>query len=85
MALVQFKDEINNVSITRRMSAPKKVTRLDHWYKAARKTIPQIPDLLVPGTSIINTQCTFQWITWEVKDEVGNRSYVVINRRIDSF
>lgn len=85
MAIVQFKDEINKVEITRRMSAPKKVTRLEHWYKEARRIIPQIPDIQMPGMEVINTQCTFKWITWEVKDPKGHRSYVVINRRADSL
>jgi len=85
MALVQFKDEIKGIEITRRMSAPKKVERLESWYKEARKIIPQIPDIQLQGYEVINTQCTVNWITWEVKDEVGNRSYVVINRRADSL
>lgn len=85
MAMVQYRDEINGVDITRRMFPPKKVERLEHWYKAARKVITEIPDIQLSGMEVINTQCTIDWITWEVKDSRGFRSYVVINRRANSF
>jgi len=81
MALVQFKDEINNVCITRKMAAPKKVERVEYWFKAARKVIPEIPGTYQSRT----TQVTGKWITWELESPRGERCYVVIDRSIPAI
>lgn len=86
MALVQFKDEINRVTITRRMFPPKKVESLMHWLKSARKVIPEIPDVWDSNAwQVINTQMSVKWITWEISDHQQHRCYVVIDRKADSI
>jgi hypothetical protein len=77
--LVQYRDEPNNVSITRTMFAPRRgISDASQWFKEARKIIPQIP--LDHG--LLLTQCTPHWITWELEHpQTGARSYVVIDRK----
>lgn len=85
MALVQYKDEINNVTITKKMFPPKKVDRIERWFDAARKVIPEIPDPIAQGYGILRTQMTVKWIVWELTSPKGERSYVVIDRSIPSI
>lgn len=81
MALVVFRDQVNNVEISKKMFPPKKVASLEHWLKEARKVISQIPT----DCSVINTQCNSRWITWELTSPKGERTYVVIDRSVPSI
>lgn len=82
MALVVFRDEVNNVEISKKMFPPKKVTVLEQWFKAARKVIPQIPG---DSLRIINTQVSSRWITWELYSHKEERTYVIIDRSVPSI
>lgn len=89
MAVVQvvdmLKPENDGRRITRGMVVPKKVTSLEHWLKAARKAIPQIPNLSTGECIIEQHHATPKNITFHLRRANGTRVYVVIDRERDAL
>ena len=83
MALVLWKYPQGNVEISRRMFAPKRVTEISAWYKAARKVIPQIPSLEEGGLWYLRDhEVSLNEITYVVRrNDNGDLAYVKIDRR----
>lgn len=77
MPAVQYRDEVNKIEITRRMPTPKKVSSIDHWYKASRKLIPEIPDHFV----VRNTFATEAYVRFELVSNAGAKAHIVIDRK----
>jgi hypothetical protein len=91
MAQVQYVGPLGEPNVTRTLQAPKKMYELAHWYKAARKRIPQIPEVegatyhQRSGFALVNTTYDLKWITFELEDLVGNRAKIVINRQASAL
>lgn len=81
MALVQYRNEVKEISITKRMGAPKKMT-MEAWFKAARKLIPEIPDPKNSDWMISHEHAEIKWIRFELHNTVQERCYVVIDRMV---
>lgn len=84
MALVQLRNEVKGVNITKRMPTPKKMT-LEGWFKAARKLIPEIPDPKNSDWIISHEHAEVKWIKYELHNTVQERCYVVIDRTVPSI
>lgn len=81
MPTVQYVDQANNVRITKPMVTPKKMARIEYWFKGARKAIPEI--LAVDnGVWMIGFQeANAEWIRFDLISAKGERRYVVIMRK----
>lgn len=71
---------------TKSMATPKAITKLTHWYKEARKAIPQIPEALdkltgPTGWFISHQEADVKWVKFDLEDKSGKRAYIVILRR----
>lgn len=84
MAEAQFRNETQNISITRRMGAPKTAT-LQAWFKEIRKHIPQVPDPKKTDWLIFHQHADLKWIKFEMQNSVGERCYIVVNRQTPSM
>lgn len=80
MALAQYRFEPKNINITKRMPAPKKVERIEAWFKQARKMIPEIPSPENSDWQITHQEASVQWIKYEMHNSIGERCYVIIDR-----
>lgn len=80
MALAQYKFEPKGICISKKMPAPKKVERIEAWFKQARKLIPEIPNPEQTDWQITHQDATVKWINFEMHNSVGERCYVVIDR-----
>ncbi|TXH42027.1 MAG: hypothetical protein E6Q97_36420 [Desulfurellales bacterium] len=81
MAVVQYRNEIRQQDISRRMFAPKKVTEIDAWFKAARSVIPEIPNPKDTDWSIFNHSASPDYIRFDMFNSIGERCYIIIARR----
>jgi hypothetical protein len=63
------------------MSVPRKFQDLDHWFKEARKAIPEIPNIERTDWQVFDTIVTQVYVIYELQDSVGNKAAVVIERR----
>ena len=85
MPLVQFSYPPKQINLHRFMSPPRKYQDLPSWLKQARKVLPQIPDCERTDWFIWDTIVTLQTIIFELRDSVGNRCAVAIDRRATQF
>ncbi len=87
MPQVQYVDQVKRERITKNMPTPKKMSNILAWYKAARKVIPEIPDVYSKSASgmwyIIREEANTDYITFEVKHRDGHRRHVVIFRNLN--
>ena len=87
MPQVQYVNPIKTERITATMPTPKKMANIMAWYKAARKAIPEIPDVYSNAASgmwyIIKEEANLDYITFEVKHRDGHRRYIVIFRNLN--
>ncbi len=81
MAIVQYRHETKGIEVTKTMFAPKKAGVLDAWFKEARKIIPSIPNTKDTDWFIAHGDADLDWIKFELHNSVGERCYVVINRK----
>jgi hypothetical protein len=84
MALAQYRMETQGVQVTRRIPAPKVATEMG-WHKSARKHIPQVPDLRLSDWKLSTFTADLAWIHIEYTNSVGERAYLVIDRRVPSI
>lgn len=85
MALVRFNFSTpTSIPIAKKFGAPKKVERMDAWFKAARKVIPEIPNPDQTDWQITCEHATVdaKYITFEMANSVGDRCSVIIDRTI---
>lgn len=81
MALVQYRNDLLDINIQRGMPAPKKIEKLEAWFKQARKVIPQIPDAPNGLWNITHQSASIKWISFELETPQGERCYVIIDRQ----
>lgn len=81
MAVVQFRNDPKGINITKPMFPPKKVSEMSAWYKAARKVIPDIPDLEQRTWTLAHALADLQWVKFELRNAIGERAYVIIDRK----
>lgn len=81
MPRVQFSFPPRDINITKDMPSPRRIGELDHWYKQARKVIPEIPNLQETDWFIFQQEITESSIVFEIHDSVGQKCAVVIDRR----
>ena len=81
MPRVVFSCPPAQIHISRSMRAPKKFQSLPHWFKEARKAIPNIPNVDDSDWAIHKEMVTVGSIIWELRDSVGNQCAVLIERR----
>ena len=75
----------NGATTTRNMVTPKRITSVQHWYKEARKSIPNIPEALigVVGNNkwmIEHCETDIKWVKFDLMSGTGERAYIVILR-----
>ncbi len=80
MALTQYRDLKKNITISKRMGAPKKVERMEAWLKEARKVIPQIPSVKDTDWQITHQLATSKRIIFEMHNSIGEACTVEIDR-----
>lgn len=80
MARVQLVDQFRKINMTKQFRPPKKVGDLDAWYKAARKAIPQIPDIKNSDWFPYQQGASLDRIAYELHNPIGERCYVTIER-----
>jgi hypothetical protein len=70
-------------TITKKFGAPKKMT-MEAWYKAARKVIPEIPNVKDTDWQILSEEATkdARWIIYDLANSVGDRAKVLIDRTV---
>lgn len=83
MALAKFTK--GEQSKTARMFAPKKITEISAWYKAARKVIPFMPDLDKTDWFMTHHEATIHLIEIRIANSVGEEAVLLIDRRIPAL
>lgn len=68
------------------MNTPKRMTSLAHWYKAARETLPKIPDVTssYSGWQISHVYADVDVIIFVLHSNIGGKTgvaHVTIDRR----
>lgn len=90
MAKVQYYNVHHKVSATRGLPAPKRnIEDLSNWYKAAKKVIPEIPQLMTEahvmtyneGYFLIHQHVDENWIKFEISNHKAERAWVIIDRK----
>lgn len=84
MAMVQFRNDPKSIDITKRMFAPKTAT-MHHWFKEARKVIPEIPNPKQTDWIIAHEEADLRWVKFELANSVGERCFIVIDRTTASM
>lgn len=84
MALAQYRDEINKVCISKRFAAPK-VASVQHWYRAARNVIPELPDIRKTDWYIFSEEATTRYIKYDLRNAKDERKYLIIDRTVPSI
>lgn len=89
MAMVSWTVPHQDVSITKGFGVPTKASVLyKGWYKAAKKVIKELPmHPSLDGQDPIWTQSgevsvSIDYIKWEFVDNLGNKAYLVIARKV---
>jgi hypothetical protein len=80
MPIAQYRDQVNKVEITKRFGAPK-VASVQHWYKAARKVIPELPDIRKTDWYIFSEGISRQYIHFELRNAKDEKRHLVIDRQ----
>jgi len=82
MNRVQFSYPALGINITKVMVPPKNRSSSQHWLKAARKVIPQIPDIINhPDWYIYQEVITDATILLELRDSAGRKCALIIERK----
>lgn len=79
MPIVQYTTN-KDIIEERNMPTPRRMDKIEYWYKAARKAIPSIPDVNKTIWSIIQITTTLSTIIFELSDGIGNKRAVIIDR-----
>jgi hypothetical protein len=69
---------------TANFGTPKRVTEVEAWLRSARKAIPEIPDF--PNgvwRAVGDPQISTDFIRWELESVLGERAYIIIDRKYD--
>lgn len=83
MPTVQY---IHNGEIfTKQMITPKQITKVEKWYKEARKALPQIPEAQVGLFMDREWMITWyetnpKWVKFDLENRIGEKAYIVILR-----
>jgi hypothetical protein len=78
---VTFSYPAYNLSITKYMGTPPNYQSLLSWLKTARKVIPQIPNPEQSDWFISQEVITLETVCLELKNSIGLRCSVIIERR----
>lgn len=75
----------NGETVTKQMPTPKSITRLEKWYKEARKAVPQIPEALYNVFAnnqwcIIEQEADVKWVKFDLISLDHRKAYIVILR-----
>ena len=75
----------NGETVTKQMPTPKRITSLQHWYKEARKAIPQIPEALIGVFGphqwcIVESEADIKWVKFDLLSLDNRKAYIVILR-----
>lgn len=90
MARVQYRWPSANIDIMKTYVIPKQVTKIEAWWKAARRAIPEIPDVFVGSPRMLNSAsgwmythhtADIKWIKFDLESASGEKAYVVIDRQ----
>jgi hypothetical protein len=82
MNRVQFSYPATGINITKVMVPPKNRTTTQNWLKAARKAIPQIPDIAIRTDWYIYEEIvTDNTIALHLRDSAGRKCALVIERK----
>jgi len=85
MPLAQFRDEVRGICVTRRMFAPTTAGAEKAWFKQARSVIPAIPDPKRTDWSVCTPEVSLAYIKWEMLNTIGERCWVIIDRRVSAM
>ena len=80
MPLVQLSIPPRNINIARYMAIPKRYQSLENWLLTARKVIPEIPNIERTDWYIWDSWVNVDTIVFELRDSIGNKAAVVIDR-----
>lgn len=89
MGLVQYRNQLAKIDITKTYIFPKKVERLEEWWKAARRVIPEIPEVLFgafrvqasSGWMMTNSSASPSFVRFDLENVQGEKAYVIIDRK----
>lgn len=82
MPMVQYHNKVEDVRITKTMGTPSRMDQMKYWFKAARKAIPEIPEVN-NGVHIIEREHADQeYIRFDLISAEGIKSQVIIMRQM---
>lgn len=68
MPLMQVRQRDGTVLDSKRMFTPKKIQRLDHWLRAARKVSKKIPE----DATVVEEHASVTAVRFDLKSSVGD-------------
>lgn len=81
MPIAQFSDVPNNIRKTATIATPKKIQNLEHWLRAAKKAIPEVPDPRDGKFKILHQGANANFVNFELIDQYDHRVYLTIQRK----
>lgn len=85
MPLVQYVNQAANIRITKSMDTPKKISRIDHWFRNARKAVPEIPSIAEGLWYIEYQEATVEWVRFDMRSREGLKCNIVIFRKVNNL
>jgi hypothetical protein len=80
MAQGHFRNQVQQVNVTRRFGAPK-VATVEAWYKVACAFMPQVPNLKKTDWRwASDPEVTIQYIRYDLVNSKGEKCQLVIDR-----
>ena len=84
MPMVQFRNEVDRINITKNMPHPKRVGDIKAWFKGCRSVVPEIPNCYDSNAFwrfASDPDISIDWIRWDIVHKVtAHRCYIVVNR-----
>lgn len=83
MPVAQYVFKVHNITVTRNMRTPIKITSLEHWFREARKSIGDLPNAYDPATGwrlAADPDVSIKWIRFDLENTLGEKAQLVIDR-----
>lgn len=97
MPRVQYTNKAQNISVTKDLVTPKRMSELRYWLKGAQSQIPHIPWKIAEseisadrsmgsdGWFVATTDVDEKWIRFDLENRFGNKAQIVIDRKYNAM
>lgn len=82
MPEVHFVDPVTKEKTVKVMPVPKKGSKIEAWFRGARKVIPEIPETGNGQWYMTYQEATMDWVRFDLTHKSGKKKNVVILRHI---